>query len=122
MLFKVFADYFFSQTNIQNDDVSGTYLVKTNFVLLTIDKVADDDNGKDASDFKEQDQLSYESSSDVGLNHDANTQLIKFDYHVLYHINYGVPYLCFNAHKSSRLNTLSLIIFFCISKYFMLFF
>lgn len=29
------------------------------------------------------------------------TQLIKFEYHVLYHISYAVPYLCFNAYKSS---------------------
>lgn len=30
----------------------------------------------------------------------SNLELLRFEYHVLYHISYGVPYLSFNAYKS----------------------
>lgn len=35
--------------------------------------------------------------------HEKCQRLIKFEYHVLYHLSYAVPYLCFNAHDSSEL-------------------
>lgn len=33
-------------------------------------------------------------------------QLMNFEYHLLYHISYGVPYLAFNAYKSSELEAI----------------
>lgn len=54
------------------------------------------------SGFEEENCLSYETQSSVGTNHDHSKELVKFEYHVLYHISYAVPYLCFNAYKSSN--------------------
>lgn len=36
-------------------------------------------------------------------------ELLSFEYHVLYHLNYAVPYLCFNAHKSSEFGSINTI-------------
>lgn len=33
----------------------------------------------------------------------SDLQTLNFEYHILYHISYGVPYLSFNAYKSSKL-------------------
>lgn len=90
--------------NIQNDDIAGSYLVKKSLLWLAIDEETDENNGRDV---KEDDLLSYESPAKETVNHDAKPkQLIKFEYHVLYHMSYAVPYLCFNAHKSSRFSKL----------------
>lgn len=93
----------YTKKNTQNDDIAGVYLVKKNVLWLPIDDDTDGNNEKDGKDLTEDDLLSYESPAKQTFNHDAKPkQLIKFEYHVLYHMSYAVPYLCFNAHKSSR--------------------
>lgn len=82
--------------------------MKKNLLWLTIDEETNESSENDGNDLKEDDLLSYESPAKETFDHDAKPkQLIKFEYHVLYHMSYAVPYLCFNAHKSSRFSRLS---------------
>lgn len=60
------------------------------------------DECKQIEHFEEENGLSFESPSEVPLNRIVKEQPIKFEYHVLYHLSYAVPYLCFNAYKSSK--------------------
>lgn len=59
-------------------------------------------NTFETNGFEEEDGLSVDSSCEVSSNPIAE-QLLRFEYHVLYHISYAVPYLCFNAYKCSKL-------------------
>lgn len=54
------------------------------------------------NDFEEINDQFIDLSSERPLDQ-SHQQLIRFEYHVLYHISYAVPYLCFNAFKSSML-------------------
>lgn len=60
-----------------------------------------DETQEKFTDYMNQDWpgTAYESSGNC-----SQCQLIKFEYHVLYHISYAVPYLCFNAYKSSKIH------------------
>lgn len=88
----------------KNDEIGGTYLVKNETKAIKLNETSEicecDDNESDNfTDYMNQNsaESACESSADC-----SQTQLIKFEYHVLYHISYAVPYLCFNAYKSSR--------------------
>lgn len=88
--------------NIQSDDIAGTYLVKTQSKELNLIESTDELKEHEIKeiDFSDEDNHLFESSSEAPSNH-SHQQLIRFEYHVLYHISYAVPYLCFNAYKSS---------------------
>lgn len=43
---------------------------------------------------------------------DEIVTLVKFEYHVLYHISYAVPYLCFTGIKSGISITLLILFHF----------
>lgn len=86
----------------QNDDIGGTYLVKNKTIPL---KLSENSNSSHLNENQEKftdymDQYLSETASESSANC-SQCQLIRFEYHVLYHISYGVPYLCFNAYKSS---------------------
>lgn len=99
----------------QNDDIGGKYLVKTQSISLSLDGGMNEEQNA----FEEDLQLSFETP----VNHCHNEQLIKFEYHVLYHISYAVPYLCFNAYKSSMFTSpYSFRVQRCIAIAFILFF
>lgn len=91
---------------IQNDDIGGKYLVKSEMKVVSNKKYIE--NSIDALDnnFDEESNLSQDSQMvDSLLKQDPNERLIKFEYHVLYHLSYAVPYLCFNAFDSSKFQT-----------------
>lgn len=71
--------------------------MKKNSLQLEIDE----NNGKNDEiyEFEEENRLSFASPT----NPTPKKQLIKFEYHVLYHMSYAVPYLCFNGYKSSKI-------------------
>lgn len=46
------------------------------------------------------DEISCPDDAAAVINIDNNQQILNFEYHVLYQISYGVPYLSFNAYKS----------------------
>lgn len=55
------------------------------------------------NDFDEESNLSPDPQTvNSSPSQDHNDRLIKFEYHVLYHLSYAVPYLCFNAFHSSE--------------------
>lgn len=86
----------------QNDEIGGTYLVKSKTMALNLSENSNgsssDENQAEFTDSMEHDwrETACESSGNG-----SRGQPIKFEYHVLYHISYAVPYLCFNAYKSS---------------------
>lgn len=86
----------------QNDDIGGTYLVKNKTMALKLSEKSNssnfNENEETFTDYMDQNisETACESSANC-----TQCQLIKFEYHVLYHISYAVPYLCFNAYKSS---------------------
>lgn len=88
----------------QHDDVAGIYLLKTKTISLPIDDLPNEKNGHkyQENEFQEEIELSFESPSEIAINRSNREQLVKFEYHVLYHISYSVPYLCFNAYRSSK--------------------
>lgn len=77
---------------------------KTKTISLPIDELPNERNGHKSQEnvFQEEIGLSFESPSEIALNCSNREQLVKFEYHVLYHISYSVPYLCFNAYRSSN--------------------
>lgn len=87
--------------------MSGTYLVKTKTLSLsTEDDLEESVPSTLIEDFEEDWRLAEETPSEVSqLNHSRKEELIKFEYHVLYHLSYAVPFLCFNAYKSSKIST-----------------
>lgn len=74
---------------------------------MPIDELPNERNGHKSqeNEFQEEIGLSFESPSEIALNRSNREQLVKFEYHVLYHISYSVPYLCFNAYRSSKYYT-----------------
>lgn len=82
----------------QNDDICGLYLRKRAYVELCL---SEDVESEDV-EFAEEEMLSPVNCESVS-NLDSSKQLLSFEYHVLYHLSYAVPYLCFNATKSSEL-------------------
>lgn len=80
---------------------------KTKTISLPIDELPNERNGHKSqeNEFQEEIGLSFESPSEIVLNRSNREQLVKFEYHVLYHISYSVPYLCFNAYRSSKFYT-----------------
>lgn len=55
------------------------------------------------NDFDEESNLSPDAQMvDPLPSQNHNERLIKFEYHVLYHLSYAVPYLCFNAFNPSE--------------------
>ncbi|XP_031619713.1 ubiquitin-like-conjugating enzyme ATG10 isoform X2 [Contarinia nasturtii] len=85
-----------------NNEVSGTYLTKTISLPFAIEGGSNEiieRTIQPPNKFEEEDYLSFESPSQA--SNSITKQLLKFEYHVLYHISYAVPYLCFNAYKSN---------------------
>lgn len=86
----------------QNTDTCGTYLRKTAFVELCLHRDAELDD----MEFAEEQSLSNDSPpiscGKPVTKSDESRELLSFEYHVLYHLSYAVPYLCFNATKSSK--------------------
>lgn len=78
--------------------------MKIQSIALNTNKPSDEPNDNDSieCDFEEVNNYMVDASSEPPINQ-SDRQLIRFEYHVLYHISYGVPYLCFNAFKSSML-------------------
>lgn len=65
-------------------------------VSVPIDEI----NAEEFNGFEEESNLAYEEKSSGKT---PTNEPIQFEYHVLYHISYAVPYLCFNAYRSSKL-------------------
>lgn len=56
-------------------------------------------------DFAAELMMSLDSTlgnGDASGNLSDSKELLSFEYHVLYHLSYAVPYICFNANKSSE--------------------
>lgn len=70
---------------------------KTAYIEINLHKDVDSDD----MEFAEEQNLSS-NNCETARNSDDSKELLSFEYHVLYHLNYAVPYLCFNATKSSK--------------------
>lgn len=53
-------------------------------------------------DFDEECGISLDHGSYNSGQIEGEKQILKFEYHVLYHLSYAVPYLSFNAYDSSN--------------------
>lgn len=90
---------------LQTKEVGGTFLRKHVTTEINVKHDLGDATILIEAENSE-DESTYEPEEDAGKyqNQAVNDTkiLIKFDYHILYHMSYAVPYLCFNAFKSGN--------------------
>lgn len=67
-------------------------------VIAEVDLIAKDQTGEVS--FSEDDDV---AESVTNTHCDGRKELVSLEFHVLYHLSYAVPYICFNVHKSSKL-------------------
>lgn len=93
-------------TLLQNTDVGGVYLLKKCKTLINLKNEDSKIQAIYLDNFDEDSTMlnsAHERNEISELNNVNNSMLMNFEYHVLYHLSYAVPYLCFNANKSGIL-------------------
>lgn len=83
------------EPSFQNNEPCGTYLCKKFVTEINFEE----EEQSDDVDFEEDIAIVHNDFKSTLTN---IKELVSFDFHVLFHLSYGVPYICFNVYKSSK--------------------
>lgn len=89
---------------MQTNEVGGTFLRKQVTIEINVKNDSKNTDGSLEIEDSENEPIELEEDTGKYQNETVNDPkiLIKFDYHVLYHLSYAVPYLCFNGFRSGN--------------------